>query len=80
MHKESYQYQCQITGKVKAYKEMSAQVARALNWTLAQQGSYGRWVMRVIESEIRDVVGRARQNTEPKLLLPRSAVDVNHAS
>lgn len=70
MPKASYQYQCQITGKVKAYKKMSDQVARALNWTLIQRGCHDRWVVQTVSDEVGHEAGSAQQSTKAELLQP----------
>lgn len=70
MHQESYQYQCQITGKVKAYKKMSGQVARALNWTLAERGCYGRWVAQTASGEAGHAAEPEQQGPNSELLRP----------
>lgn len=41
---EPYQYQCQVTGVVKAYKKMTLQKAKTYNGVLADQGARGRWL------------------------------------
>lgn len=68
MHKENYQYQCRITGKIKAYKKMSGQVAQALNWTLAERGSHGRWVVQAASHEVGYEAESEQQNTKAEPL------------
>lgn len=51
MRKENYQYQCLITGTIKAYKSMTRSAARAANEVLACQGSDAHWVARAEPKE-----------------------------
>jgi len=48
-----YQYQCQLTGVVKAYKQTTPQKAAVYNDTLEGKGALGRWVPQLVAAEMR---------------------------
>ncbi len=47
-----YEYRCQLTGVVKAYKKMPSQRAKTLNGALESQDARGRWMPRLAATEV----------------------------
>jgi hypothetical protein len=51
-----YQYQCQLTGMVKAYKQMTQQQAKVSNLLLESQDARGHWLEQTL-TEARQACG-----------------------